>query len=85
MLAIRSTARVRTRTAWALLAAALAIGGFAVAAPSAQARSVHVWRVGTWHGVRGNVATIAAALRKARPGDWILIGPGDYQSPARQP
>src|SRR6478752_2801711 len=50
----------------------------AVAAPAAQARVPHVWRVGTWHGIRGNVASIAAALRKAQPGDWILIAPGDY-------
>jgi hypothetical protein len=43
-----------------------------------------VLRVGTWHGIRGQFTDIQAAVDVARPGDWILVGPGDYHpgSPA---
>lgn len=71
---------IRPRRTIIVATAVAAAAALAVAVPAspAGARAVHVWRVGTWHGIRGNVPTIAAALRKARPGDWILIGPGDY-------
>ena len=38
----------------------------------------HVLRVGSWHGIPGNYSTIQSAVDAAQPGDWILIGPGDY-------
>src|ERR1700753_3376148 len=50
--------------------------GFAVPA-SASAR---VLRVGSFHGKTGQFATIQAAVDAAKPGDWILIGPGDYKT-----
>jgi hypothetical protein len=34
--------------------------------------------VGTYHGVAGQYASIQDAVDAARPGDWILIAPGDY-------
>ncbi|MHB1517674.1 MAG: Ig-like domain-containing protein [Acidimicrobiales bacterium] len=34
--------------------------------------------VGSYHGHRGKYRSIQAAVNAARPGDWILIGPGDY-------
>jgi hypothetical protein len=34
--------------------------------------------VGTFKGIRGAFRSIQAAVDVARPGDWILIGPGDY-------
>ena len=34
--------------------------------------------VGTFHGIPGQFRTIQAAVDAARPGDWILIAPGDY-------
>ena len=34
--------------------------------------------VGTFNGIRGQYATIQAAVDAARPGDWILVAPGDY-------
>jgi len=37
-----------------------------------------VLQVGSLHGDAGHYATIQAAVNDARPGDWILIGPGDY-------
>jgi hypothetical protein len=42
--------------------------------------SARVLRVGSFHGVSGQFASIQAAVNAARPGDWILIGPGDYKT-----
>ena len=39
-----------------------------------------VLRVGTYHGKKGQYKTIQAAVKAAKPGDWILIGPGDYKT-----
>ena len=39
-------------------------------------------RVGTYHGIRGQYRSIQAAVNAARPGDWILVGPGDYKTQA---
>ena len=47
-------------------------------APAAGARGARVLLVGSYHGVAGSYATIQAAVDAARPGDWILVGPGDY-------
>jgi hypothetical protein len=38
----------------------------------------HVLLVGSFNGVKGQYATVQAAVNAAKPGDWILIGPGDY-------
>ena len=52
--------------------------------PRSAARSLDrgaapaVYRVGSWRGRAGTHATIQAAVDAAAPGDWILIGPGDY-------
>lgn len=48
-----------------------------LAASPAGART-HVLRVGAYHGRRGGFKTIQGAVDAAHPGDWILIGPGDY-------
>jgi hypothetical protein len=37
-----------------------------------------VLRVGTFHGIPGPFPTIQSAVDAARPGDWILVAPGDY-------
>jgi parallel beta-helix repeat protein len=37
-----------------------------------------VLQVGSFNGQTGAYTTIQAAVNAARPGDWILIGPGDY-------
>jgi hypothetical protein len=39
-----------------------------------------VLRVGTYHGVKGQFTTIQSAVNHARPGDWILVAPGDYKT-----
>ncbi|HET9103196.1 MAG TPA: hypothetical protein VFN55_07555 [Solirubrobacteraceae bacterium] len=36
--------------------------------------------MGSYHGVKGQYTTVQAAVNAARPGDWILIGPGDYKT-----
>src|SRR5579884_648749 len=43
-----------------------------------SASGSHVLRVGRYQGISGQFQTIQAAVNAARPGDWILIGPGDY-------
>ncbi|MBV9291646.1 MAG: hypothetical protein JO222_04285 [Frankiales bacterium] len=50
-----------------------------VSAAPTQARTVRVLRVGTWHGVRGTYPSIQAAVDAAHPGDWVLVGPGDWK------
>lgn len=57
--------------------AALLVGG--TIAQSAAARAPHVLRVGTWRGIAGQYTSIQAAVLAARPGDWILVAPGDYK------
>ena len=44
------------------------------------AGGARVLRVGSYHGVKGQFTTIQAAVNASRPGDWILIGPGDYKT-----
>src|ERR1700739_3140101 len=46
-------------------------------APVAVAR---VLLVGSYHGIHGQYSSIQAAVNAAKPGDWILIGPGDYKT-----
>ncbi len=55
----------------------LVICACAALASTANAR---VLRVGSYHGIRGQYHSIQSAVDAARPGDWILIGPGDYKS-----
>jgi hypothetical protein len=38
-----------------------------------------VLRVGTFNGKKGQCKTIQEAVNAAAPGNWILIGPGDYK------
>ncbi len=56
------------------VAVAVAPGASAWRRPS----RVRVLTVGSWHGRRGEFRSIQAAVDAARPGDWILVGPGDY-------
>ena len=63
-------------SAWALpdiSAAAQGTGGWS---------SPRVLLVGTYHGKAGQYRTIQSAVNAAKPGDWILVGPGDYHENA---
>ena len=44
--------------------------------------SSKVLLVGKFHGKAGQFKTIQAAVNAAQPGDWILVGPGDYKEVA---
>lgn len=57
------------------IGALLLVGGAAASTTAPQ-----VLRVGTYHGIRGQYRSIQAAVNAARPGDWILIAPGDYKT-----
>ena len=48
------------------------------ASGAVQKRGPRALRVGTYKGVKGKFKSIQAAVDAARPGDWILVGPGDY-------
>jgi hypothetical protein len=54
--------------------------GLVAATIVAPAASASVLLVGTYHGIRGGYRSIQAAVDAARPGDWILVGPGDYKT-----
>jgi hypothetical protein len=59
------------------IAVILTICGCLAMASTASAR---VLLVGTYHGVHGQFSSIQAAVNAAQPGDWILVGPGDYKT-----
>ena len=62
----------------ALVAAGALAASFSLAVPATSAAAPAVLRVGTWNGIAGQYRTIAAAVDAAKPGDWILVAPGDY-------
>jgi hypothetical protein len=70
---------VRPRTA-ALGVAVLALGVAVPAVASSRSGGPQVLRVGSYHGIRGQFRTIQAAVDAAHPGDWVLVGPGDYKT-----
>jgi hypothetical protein len=65
----------------ALLAATVALT--LAAAGNASAKSHHVLLVGSYHGKPGQFETIQSAVDAAQPGDWVLVGPGDYKATVR--
>ena len=79
---------VLTLGAAAVLACAMlsgALPGVAAASPSGTSggwHSARVLLVGTYKGKTGKYKSIQAAVNAARPGDWILVGPGDYHETA---
>ncbi len=60
-----------------LLASLFTFAAACALAPSAFAA---VLRVGTYRGIPGQYTSVQAAVRAAKPGDWILIAPGDYKT-----
>ncbi len=65
----------------AALGAGAASGVLSTPVP-AGASAPRVLLVGTFHGVRGQYRSIQAAVNAARPGDWVLVAPGDYHEAA---
>jgi hypothetical protein len=62
------------RRAWVVL---LSLTGLMAIAGTAGAK---VLTVGSYHGVHGQYSSIQTAVNAAKPGDWVLIGPGDYKT-----
>src|SRR5205807_2075778 len=57
----------------------LVIGACSSSSKPAQSSSAaRALLVGTFDGHKGQYATIQDAVDAARPGDWILVAPGDY-------
>jgi hypothetical protein len=54
----------------------LVAGGVCVARAAPLAPAVLL--VGSYQGIPGQYSSVQAAVDAARPGDWVLIGPGDY-------
>jgi hypothetical protein len=54
----------------------LVAGGVCVARAAPVAPAVLL--VGSYQGIPGQYSSVQAAVDAARPGDWVLIGPGDY-------
>ena len=66
-------------------AVALACGMLSAWAPSHSPGGPYgskVLLVGTFDGHAGQYQTIQSAVDAAKPGDWILVGPGDYHETA---
>jgi hypothetical protein len=62
------------RRAWVVL---LSLTGLMAVAGTAGAK---VLTVGSYRGVHGQYSSIQTAVNAAKPGDWVLIGPGDYKT-----
>jgi hypothetical protein len=78
--ALRTTCALGAMTLGCGMLAAWAVPGMPAAA--AGWSSPGVLLVGTFHGKAGQYRTIQSAVNAARPGDWILVGPGDYHENA---
>jgi hypothetical protein len=52
---------------------------FTLALTATSVASAKVLRVGSYKGIPGQFKSIQAAVDAAHPGDWVLVGPGDYK------
>jgi hypothetical protein len=78
---VRSSTAARVLVPWALAAGLLA----ACSTTTVQGGGTTTGRVllvGTFQGHGGGYRSIQAAVNAARPGDWILVAPGDYHETA---
>ncbi|HEY5110614.1 MAG TPA: hypothetical protein VII96_13485, partial [Acidimicrobiales bacterium] len=77
------TGRAR-RTGTALAACLMGAGLLAACSSSSSSSSTtaapsgKVLLVGTFHGHAGQYTSIQSAVNAAKPGDWVLVAPGDY-------
>ncbi len=62
--------------------AAVLLGALAGSGGTARANTPNVLLVGSYNSATGPYTTIQAAVNAAQPGDWILVGPGDYHERA---
>src|SRR6202171_6526063 len=79
-------ANLLPRSARRLAGALLGAGAALMLLSPAHALAHNVLLVGSYNGKPGGYASIQEAVDAAKPGDWILIGPGDYkQASSRAP
>lgn len=83
---MRVTGRLR-RPAVALAAVVAGAGllaacGSSSSSTATSAPSGKVLLVGTYKGHAGQYTSIQAAVNAAKPGDWVLVAPGDYHETA---
>lgn len=64
------------------LVTSFAFPAAAAGAAGAGRHGPHVLLVGTFNDVAGGYQSIQAAVNAARPGDWMLVAPGDYHENA---
>ena len=77
-LARKKSGPLRRAAFWAAIGGLLSTTlAFAAVATSS---GPNVLLVGSYQGSTGEFATIQEALAVAQPGDWILVGPGDYKT-----
>ncbi len=84
---IRGLVRVTSALGAAALCCGLLSGwtssaGAVTTGHASSGGSPKVLLVGTYHGIKGGYTSIQAAVNAAQPGDWILVGPGDYHETA---
>jgi hypothetical protein len=72
---MRSGLSARFGRAFAIL---LLVSSSFLSTPTNAAAAPQVLLVGSYHGIAGQYSSIQAAVNAAQPGDWILVGPGDY-------
>ncbi len=65
-----------------LLAGLVLTLGVSIAAPAVANATASVIRVGTYKGIPGQFGSIQNAVNAAKPGDWVLVAPGDYKTTA---
>ncbi len=70
--------RIATASAAALLVILAACSSTGAGNSASTSGSGQVLLVGSYHGIKGQYSTIQAAVNAAKPGAWILVGPGDY-------
>jgi hypothetical protein len=56
----------------------LGVAALSTAPAGAASTKPRVLLVGTLNGKKGNYTTIQSAVEAAKPGDWVLVAPGDY-------
>ncbi|MGZ4676022.1 MAG: hypothetical protein ACXVJ7_01585 [Acidimicrobiia bacterium] len=74
-----SVRRVLTVLSVVAVAGVTLVTGTAAARPERRPR---VLLVGSYRGRAGDYTDIQSAVDAARPGDWVLVGPGDYHERA---
>jgi len=67
--------RLKLRSAVMATAVLTLVGATSLASTHTPA----VLRVGTFNGVAGTYSSVQKAVLAAQPGDWVLVGPGDYK------